>query len=140
MAAETATGPTSATILELALGFMASKQLFVASEIGLFEHLEPGPSTLDELAARMGLPRRTLRIIADAMVALGLLDCDADRYEDGAAAHAYLSGQTAEDLRPLLAFWDRISYPALRQLTAVVRSSEAGHRAFSEEEQQIYSA
>jgi hypothetical protein len=33
---------TTPTILDLALGFMASKQLFVASEIGLFEHLAPG--------------------------------------------------------------------------------------------------
>src|SRR5215471_6882649 len=140
MAAETATGPTSAPILELALGFMASKQLFVASEIRLFEHLAPGPSTLDALAARMGVPRRTLRIIADAMVTLGLLDCDADRYENGAAAQAYLSGQTARDLRPLLALWDRITYPALRQLAASVRSGQAAQEAFSEEEQRIYSA
>jgi O-methyltransferase/methyltransferase family protein len=131
---------TTAKIIEVALGFMASKQLFVASEIGLFEHLEPGPSTLDELAERMAVPRRTLRIIADAMVALGLLDCDADRYENSAAAQAYLSGQTAEDLRPLLALWDRLSYPALRQLAASVRSGRAMRGGSPEEEQRIYSA
>jgi hypothetical protein len=128
------------SILNAALGFIASKQLFVASEIGLFEQLAPGPSTLDELAARIGVPRRTLRIVADAMVALGLLDCDADRYENGAAAQAYLSGQTAGDLRPLLALWDRLSYPALWALADGVRSGQAVKGAFPEEEQQIYSA
>lgn len=131
---------TTAKIIEMALGFIASKHLFVASEIGLFEHLEPGPSTLDELAARMGVPRRTLRIVADAMVALGLLECDADRYENSTAAQAYLSGQTAEDLRPLLALWDRLSYPALQQLAASVRSGRAVRRGSTEEEQLIYSA
>jgi hypothetical protein len=112
-------------ILNLALGFMASKHLFAASEIGLFEQLALGPSTLDELAARTGVPRRTLRIVADALVALGLLDCDADHYENGAAAQAYLSGHGADDLRPLLARWDRVSYPAWRQLAASVRSGQA---------------
>src|SRR5579859_4220431 len=133
-------GDTTAKIIEVALGFMASKHLFVASEIGLFEHLELGPSTLDELAARMGVPRRTLRIIADAMVAMGLLDCDADRYENSAAAQAYLSGQTAEDLRPLLALWDRLSYPALRQLAASVRSWRATRGRSPKARQRIYSA
>jgi Dimerisation domain len=71
---------TCAKIHDVALGFMASEQLFVASEIGLSEHLAPGPSTLDDLTARMCVPRCTLRIIADAMVALGLIDCDADPY------------------------------------------------------------
>ena len=37
-------------IHNLALSFMASKLLFAASTIGLFEHLAVGPSTLDELA------------------------------------------------------------------------------------------
>jgi hypothetical protein len=86
---------------------MANKQLFVASEIGLLEHLAPGPTTLEELTARTGVPWRTARMIADAMVALGLLDCDAARYENSAAARAYVS----EDLRPLLALWIASAIP-----------------------------
>src|SRR5215467_3250931 len=109
------------SILTLALGFMASKHIFVASEIGLFAHLASGPSTLDELAARIAVPRRTLRMVADAMVALGLLNCEADRYENSEPAQTYLSGQRANDLRPLLAVWDRVSYPAWQQLAASVR-------------------
>jgi hypothetical protein len=57
----------------------------------------------------------------------------------GAAAHAYLSGRMAEDLSPLLALWDRISYPALRQLAAGVRGGQPGRGAFSDEDQWIYS-
>jgi hypothetical protein len=50
-------------------GSMAAKHLFVANEVGLFEELAEGPATLDELAWRSGVPRRTRRILADAMVA-----------------------------------------------------------------------
>jgi len=49
--------------------FMVAKHLFVANEVGLFEELAEGPATLDELAWRSGVRRRTLRILADAMVA-----------------------------------------------------------------------
>ena len=46
------TPPSSVTpdsVIQLATGFMASKHLFVANEIGLFQHLAVGPATLDEL-------------------------------------------------------------------------------------------
>jgi len=46
-------------IMGIAMGFMAAKHLFVASEIGLFTGLAQGPATLDELAATCGIPRRT---------------------------------------------------------------------------------
>ena len=57
-----------AKIFEVASGFMAAKHLFVANEVGLFEKLAEGPATLDELTKRIGIPRRTTRIVADAMV------------------------------------------------------------------------
>ncbi len=69
-------------IMRIALGFMAAKHLFVASEIGLFEKLAGGPMTLDALAAASGIPRRTLRISADAMVSLGLLEREGDGYRN----------------------------------------------------------
>jgi len=40
---------TPEPIMRIALGFMAAKHLFVASEIGLFEKLASGAATLDEL-------------------------------------------------------------------------------------------
>jgi hypothetical protein len=69
-------------IMRIALGFMAAKHLFTASAIGLFEHLAGGPATLDELAARCGIPRRTLGISADAMASLGLIERDGERYRN----------------------------------------------------------
>ena len=41
---------TPEPILNIAIGFMGAKQLFAASEIGLFEALADGPASLEELA------------------------------------------------------------------------------------------
>src|SRR6266542_4439866 len=91
---------SAAPILQLAMGFMASKHLFTANAIGLFEHLADGPITLDTLAARAGVPARTVRMIADAMVALGLVDRMDEVYTNGPLAAAFLSGRASTDLRP----------------------------------------
>ena len=100
---------TPEPIMRIAMGFMAAKHLFVASDLGLFEMLASGPATLHELAAKSGVPSRTLRISADAMVSLGLLERQGERYCNSEAAAAFLSGRRGHDLRPMLRFFDRIS-------------------------------
>jgi hypothetical protein len=107
-------------ILQLAMGFMAAKHLFAASELGVFETLADAPAPLDALAARTGLTRRAGRITADAMVALGLLERDGDVYRNSPVADRYLTGRHAGDLRPLLRFWDRISYPTWESLATAL--------------------
>lgn len=117
-------------IFEIAQGFMASKHLFAASELGLFEVLGEGPVDLDGLAARTGLTRRTARISADAMVAIGLLERQGDRYANSPVAATFLSGQTPADLRPLLKFWDRLSYPAWQDLAGALGRGRPAHEIF----------
>ena len=112
-------------IFQLAQGFMASKHLFAASELGLFEALGEGPVDLAGLAARTGLTARTARISADAMVALGLLERQGDRYANTPVAATFLSGATSADMRPLLKFWGTGS--AIRSgPTSPERSAVAG--------------
>jgi len=114
-------------IFEIAQGFMASKHLFAASELGLFEALGEGPADLDGLAARTGLTRRTARISADAMVAIGLLDRHGNRYANSPVSATFLSGGTPADLRPLLRFWDRLSYPAWEDLAGALGRGRPAH-------------
>jgi SAM-dependent methyltransferase len=118
----TETGVSPEPIMRLASGFMAAKHLFAASELGIFEALADSPANLDALAARTGLTRRAARISADAMVALGILERDGDQYRNGPAAARFLSGGTPADLRPLLRFWDQISYPAWQALAQALAS------------------
>jgi SAM-dependent methyltransferase len=129
-------------ILRIALGFMAAKHLFVASTIGLFEALAGGPATLNELAKKCGVPRRTLGISADAMTSLGLVERDGDRYRNSEVVAVFLAGTPGPDLRPMLRFCDQISYGLWTNLEAAVRAGEGQRQfgGFSAEQQQIFSA
>ncbi|WP_214408429.1 methyltransferase [Sphaerisporangium fuscum] len=98
-------------ILEVATGYMAAKQLFAASQAGVFAALAEGPATVAELSAHTGLPERTARILADAMAGLDLLTRTDGVYATTPATARYLAGSGDDvDLRPFLAFLDGISY------------------------------
>jgi SAM-dependent methyltransferase len=128
-------------IVEIASGFQASKLLFAAVEAELFSALAQGPATLIELAERTDRPSRTIRILADGMVALGLLEHDGGGYRNAAVADVYLSGKTPADLRPALRFWNRLSYERWRYLDECVVSGRpaGGEFALTPEEQTIFS-
>ncbi|MFE3200608.1 methyltransferase [Embleya sp. NPDC055664] len=101
-----------APIVDVAIGYMAAKQLFAAGEAGLFAALADGPAPLDEIVARTGLPARTALILADTMVGLGLLERgDAGYANSPATAHHLAGSGEGVDLRPFLTFLDGVSYP-----------------------------
>jgi SAM-dependent methyltransferase len=133
---------TPEPILKIATGFMAAKQLFAASEIGLFEGLADGPASLEELAGKTAVPARTLGIVAAAMVSLGLIDQEGGRYRNGEAAAAFLAGKPGHDIRPVLRFFDSISYPLWEKLANAVRSGkgQAQFGKFDRNQQQVFSA
>lgn len=72
--------PTPEKIMQIGLGFWASKTLLSAVEMGLFTELARGPETLDAVQARMGLHPRSARDFLDTLVALGLLDRKDGKY------------------------------------------------------------
>jgi hypothetical protein len=127
-------------IFQVANGFMAAKHLFVANEVGLFGALEESPAGLDDLAKRTDVPRRTLRILADAMVALGFVERQGDLYRNRPVTSAFLSGRTGADLRPALRYWNRLNYQRWTSLEESVRTDRAvlGEFAFTVEEQRLY--
>ena len=133
---------TPEPIMKIAMGFMASKHLFVAGEIGLFEALAAGPAQLDQIAERTGVPTRTLEIVLAAMVGLGLIERQGDEYGNGEAAAAFLAGRPGPDLRPVLRFWDQISYPVWQDLAEAVRTGQGQVQfgRFDQTQQQIFSA
>jgi hypothetical protein len=133
---------TPEPILKIATGFMAAKQFFAASEIGLFEALADGPAGLEELADKTAVPVRTVGIVAAAMVSLGLIDQEGGRYRNGEAAATFLAGKSGHDVRPVLRFFDGICYPLWEKFADAVRSGEgqAQFGKFDREQQQIFSA
>ena len=135
------TNVTPQPIFEVANGFMAAKYLFVANEVGLFERLAEGPASIDELARRFSIPRRTTRIVADAMVALGLVERLGDHYQNSPVAETFLSGRSSTDLRSFLRYLNRLNYPMWMKLEQAVRTGQAlfGEFEFTEDDQRIFS-
>ena len=64
---------TPAHIMQIGVGFFASKVLLSAVEMGVFTELANGPEEFSVLAGRMGLHTRSARDFLDALVALGFL-------------------------------------------------------------------
>jgi hypothetical protein len=120
-------------IVDLAIGYMGSKQLFAASRIGLFAALADGDKDAGELAAATGVSERIARILADGMSSKGLLIRTAGRYALDPDARAYLAGASAElDLAPFLTFLDQISYPHWLQFGHTVDTTEPGDLGMDE--------
>lgn len=69
-----------AKIMEIGLGFLASKTVLSAVELGLFTELRTGPLGGEALRTRLGLHQRSARDFFDALVALGLLRRIGTRY------------------------------------------------------------
>jgi SAM-dependent methyltransferase len=133
--------PDPGPIFETATGFMRAKHLFVAGELGVFEVLAGGAKSLDQLARDLGLPRRTARIIVDAVTALGFLEREDDGYRNGEVAQAFLSGRGPQDMRPFIRFWNRLSYRRWLALEDSVRLGRgvSGEFNFTPDEQRIFS-
>jgi SAM-dependent methyltransferase len=133
---------TPEPIFQLASGFMASKMFFTAGDLDLFAHLADGPLAPEELAARADVPAGHVRVVADAMVALGMLTVNGGRYANSEVAQLFLSGKTPADMRPMLTFWDRLSYPSWMKFGEAVRRRTPKQALFdfSPEEQALFSA
>ncbi|HXK39389.1 MAG TPA: methyltransferase, partial [Candidatus Paceibacterota bacterium] len=99
------------------------------------------PLTLDELAKDLSIPPRTARITADAMVALGFLEKQDDRYRNSSVSQTFLSGKTPADLRPFLRFWNHISYPQWQHLEEALRTNRgvSGDVELDPDQQRIFS-
>jgi O-methyltransferase domain/Dimerisation domain len=84
-------------ILQIGMGFWASKTLLSAVELGLFTALAKGPRTGPELQV-LGLHPRATYDFLDALVALGLLERTGDgpegRYANTMATAAFLDRQS----------------------------------------------
>ncbi|WP_244849492.1 acetylserotonin O-methyltransferase [Caballeronia sp. SL2Y3] len=77
-------------LLQIGMGFWASKTLLSAVELGVFTQLASGPQEGAELAAALGLHPRAASDFLDALVALGLLDREGTVYSNKADTDLFL--------------------------------------------------
>ncbi|MBI4423531.1 MAG: methyltransferase [Elusimicrobia bacterium] len=69
-------------LAELVLSYRAAKPMLVALHYDLFTHIARRLNTPEELATRLGLDRRAVRLLLDAIVSLGYLDKRGGRYRN----------------------------------------------------------
>jgi SAM-dependent methyltransferase len=110
--------PVSAErIMQIGMGFFASRTLLSAVELGVFTELAAGPLALEEARGRLGLHERSTRDFLDALVAMGLLDRRDGRYANAPEAAVYLDRAKPTYIGGLLEMcghrlyghWDRLT-------------------------------
>src|SRR5688572_22237886 len=81
---------TPERILQLGMGFWASKTLLSAVELGVFSELAKGPLDAAALAERVGVHPRAARDFFDALVALGMLEREDGPYRNTVETDRFL--------------------------------------------------
>jgi hypothetical protein len=117
--------PSPDRILDIGFAFWRSKALLSAVELRLFTELGGDALTCDELAARVGVHQRGARDFFDALVALELLDRDAQgRYANRSDCAPYLDRRGSSYLGGRLDHLNSRLYRQWGYLTQSLRTGE----------------
>ncbi len=108
-------------VLELIDAFRASKAMFTAVSLEVFDRLERAPATAAELAAEKSLNADALERMLDACVALGLLARDGQAYRNQPVASRYLCRDSPETLTGYILYSDKVLWRLWANLEDAVR-------------------
>ena len=129
MSASQSPQPTPDAIMQLGLGFWGSKTLLSACELGLFSELAAGPLGLEQLSERFRLHPRAARDFLDALVALGMLAREGDRYANTAATDTFLDRAKPTYIGGMLEMANARLYPFWGSLTEALRTGKLQNEA-----------
>lgn len=115
---------TPAGILQLGLGFWASKTLLSAVELGVFTELGNGPLQADALIRKLALHPRAARDFLDALVALGMLTRDGDVYANTPATAQFLDRKKESYIGGMLEMANARLYSFWGYLTEALKSGQ----------------
>ncbi|MFC3225830.1 methyltransferase [Marinibaculum pumilum] len=117
---------TAEEISTIAFGFMASKALFSALHVGVFDALAKGPMGVDALAKATGIQKRRLTTLLTALVASGLVEKDGSSYSNAPGAQDYLVQDAKAYFGDYLRYQiDRQMFPMMTELVPVLEKGEA---------------
>ena len=100
--------PQPDQILQVGLGFWASKTLLSAVEMGLFTELAKHPEDLETLQGRLGLHPRSARDFLDALVSLKFLERRNGRYYNTPSTDFFLDA--SHPISVAFSKWPTIGY------------------------------
>lgn len=109
-------------ILQIGMGFWASKTLLSAIEMGLFTELSNHSEDLDTLQGRLGLHPRAARDFLDALVALKFLERQDGVYANTPATDFFLDRRKPSYIGGILEMANHRLYPFWGNLTTALRT------------------
>ncbi len=119
--------------MQLGLGFWGSKTLLSAVEIGLFTELAKVPSD-SRRSPNVLCCTRAARDFLDALVALGMLERDGDRYSNTTETDLFLDRVKPSYVGGLLEMANARLYPFWDSLTEALRTGQPQNEAKGGEE------
>jgi len=114
--------PQPDQILQIGLGFWASKTLLSAVEIELFTELAKHPEDLETLQGRLGLHPRSSRDFLDALVALKFLERREGTYYNTPSTDFFLDKRKPSYIGGILEMANHRLYPFWGHLTTALRT------------------
>ncbi|MEO8025775.1 MAG: methyltransferase [Bryobacteraceae bacterium] len=117
--------PTPEHILQVGLGFWASKTLLSAVEMEVFTELARHPEDLESLRGRLGLHPRAARDFFDALVALGFLERKDGIYSNTPSTELFLDKHKPSYVGGMLEMANHRLYPFWGSLTEALRTGLA---------------
>jgi hypothetical protein len=123
--------PVPDHILQVGLGFWASKTLLSAVEMELFTELARHPEDADAVRDRLGLHPRSSRDFLDALVALGFLERRDGIYCNTPSTDLFLDKRKPSYLGGILEMANHRLYGFWGNLTEALRTGQAQNEAKS---------
>lgn len=120
-------------ILQVGLGFWASKTLLSAVELGVFSTLADAPADLPTLQRKLALHQRSARDFLDALVALKLLERENGIYSNTADTDQFLDRAKPSYIGGILEMANARLYGFWGSLTEALRSGELQNESKGEE-------
>jgi hypothetical protein len=119
-------------IMQLGLGFWASKTLLSAVELGLFTDLAKGPLSAEAITDRHNLHPRSIRDFLDALVSLRMLERSAEGvYSNTPETDMFLDRAKPSYVGGMLEMASTRLYPFWGSLTEALRSGRPQNEAKS---------
>ena len=112
-------------ILQVGLGFWASKTLLSAVEMGLFTELARHSEDLQTLQGRMGLHSRSARDFLDTLVALGFLSRSEGQYSNTPATDFFLDKRKPSYIGGILEMANHRLFGFWNHLTEALRTGKS---------------
>ncbi len=120
---------TPANIMQVGLGFWASKTLLSAVEMEVFTELAKKPEDLETLRGRLGLHPRSARDFFDALTALGFLTRVNGKYANSPAADQFLDKRKPSYIGGILQMANHRLFGHWNNLTTGLRTGKPQNEA-----------